>query len=69
MEDLDRGREPSCDRRHVVSDAERVGRVEADAEVLADLLDQLLDLRRRQVAVVLEREPEAVVAGGRARLA
>ena len=60
MEDLDRRGKPSGHGRHVVADAERVGRVEADPEV-HDLLEEVLELRRRQVAMVFEGEPDAVI--------
>lgn len=53
---------------HVVSHPQRIRRVEADAERrVIDPIDKLSDLRRGQVAVILERELEPGVPGAPGR--
>ncbi len=71
MHDLDERSELTCGSRDVVAHSEGVGGVEADAEVRSsDLLaGDAIELRRREVAVVLECERQAEVTGCGARLA
>src|SRR5262249_1719722 len=60
-------REQSRRLDRVGADAERVGGVEADAKPGVDTLDDVEQLGRTQVAVVLEREYEAELACARSR--
>ena len=70
VQDLDRRREPPRCRGHVVADPECVGGVEAEAQVVADLLEEALDLARPSRSPWFSSaSTKAVVARGGARLA